>query len=288
MEQQAINLLKKINAVSSVGADIIHEKKIATQVQQNSSVKEKLLAESRHQHFDELQKSDFSSMLCISKKEYETIVRKRPLIKFRPLKNSFIKSGDKRLLADSLSISVSEVDNVIDETLDYLIYYDPVSIYYDPDKILSITYMDEKLKKNMLEDEMINEADKKARELQYYKEQGDVIGPYVYRHGSKEQLLNYMKLQLSDAKSVLSQLYNILDVECGPLYSYFERPIHVLDNRTVMKMHNIVKTGLKESKNQGYITEECCSEKIKWVLEKIYAIQTNTSLRAALKTVGSN
>lgn len=112
--------------------------------------------------------------------------------------------------------------------------------------------------------------------------------PYIYKHGSKEQLLDYMKLQLSDAKSALKNLYNILGTECGGLYSYFERPIHVLDNRTIVKMEHIIKDGVGEAYKKGYINEDSYNQNVQWALERIYEIQSNTSLKEALKIVASN
>lgn len=49
----------------------------------------------------------------ISKEEFAHIMKNRPLIRFRPLRNSFTKKGDKILLAKSLGINESEVDDYI-------------------------------------------------------------------------------------------------------------------------------------------------------------------------------
>ncbi|MBQ8212026.1 MAG: hypothetical protein IJZ27_05815, partial [Treponema sp.] len=45
----------------------------------------------------------------ISSMDFKTMMQKRALIKFRPLKNSFTKKGDKILLAKALEINPSEV-----------------------------------------------------------------------------------------------------------------------------------------------------------------------------------
>ncbi|MCM1009756.1 MAG: hypothetical protein NC390_02605 [Fusobacterium sp.] len=49
----------------------------------------------------------------ISKEEFAYIMKNRPLIRFRPLKNSFTKKGDKILLAKALGINESDVDDYI-------------------------------------------------------------------------------------------------------------------------------------------------------------------------------
>lgn len=268
----------------------------AVQTQQNSAIKEKIAAEEIKNHVKVQTKStqdNFSNgslipHLCISKQEYEGIISKRPLIKFRPVRNTFIKSSDKALLAESLNIPKSDIDKYINETIDYLLYKNPASIYYDGTIKLQNYYTEEIFRQILEKQNITKEEDIKKQELLFYQQPVGIMGDYIYRHGSKTQLLNYMKLQLSDAKSMLKQLYNILDTECGSLMSYFVRPIHVLDNHSVVKMHKIVKDGLSEAQNRGYISKEEYSQNVQWALEKIYAIQSNTTLREALRTLGSN
>lgn len=294
METDPLKILQKTHAVN-----FNREHMAAAQAQQHSPLKEKgnlenikNAADVKRKIFfiqkpqtDTLQRQNYIPSLCVSQKEYETIVNKSPLIKFRPLVNTFIKSSDKALLAESLNVPKNQVDRVINETIQYLLYQNPASIYYNPNVVFEDLYLDEDFKRRMAEQNITDERDRQMQELLYYQEHSSVMEPYIYRHGSKEQLINYMKLQLSDAKSALKQLYNILDNECGGLYSYFERPIHVLDNRSVIKMHNIIKDGLGEAHKQGYITQDCYDRNVQWALEKIYEIQSNTSLREALRIV---
>lgn len=268
----------------------------AVQAQQNSVIKEKIATEEIKKHIKiqtKLKQDNFSNNnlipnLCISKKEYEGIISKRPLIKFRPVRNMFIKSSDKALLAESLNVPKSDVDKFINETIDYLLYKNPESIYYDESIKLQNYYTEEIFRQIMEKQNITKEEDIKQQEQLFYQQPIGIMGDYIYRHGNKTQLINYMKLQLSDAKSMLKQLYNILDTECGSLLSYFIRPIHVLDNHSVVKMHKIVKDGLSEAQNRGFISKEEYSQNVQWALEKIYAIQSNTTLREALKTLGSN
>ena len=294
MEINPLEILQKTHMIKH------NEHMNAAQAQQQSPVKDrqnlqniKETERTKRTRFnlknsDSIQRENYTTTLCVSKKEYESIVDKRPLIKFRPLVNSFIKSSDKLLLAESLGIPKNEVDRVINETTDYLLYKDPKSMYYDEEKVLNSLYLDSEFKRLMFEKNITDEDAIKKQEQMYYEERGSLIEPYIYRHGSKEQLLNYMKLQLSDAKSALKQLYNILDNECHGLYSYFERPIHVLDNHTILKMDKIIKDGLGNAQQKGYITQDMYTQNVEWALEKIYSIQSDTSLREALRTVAEN
>ena len=49
----------------------------------------------------------------INMHELKEILKTRPLIRFRPLKNSFTKQGDKKLLSKALGIEPSQVDGYI-------------------------------------------------------------------------------------------------------------------------------------------------------------------------------
>ena len=49
----------------------------------------------------------------ISSLEYKTLMQNRKLQKFRPLKNSFTKKGDKLILAKALNINPSNINSYI-------------------------------------------------------------------------------------------------------------------------------------------------------------------------------
>ncbi len=49
----------------------------------------------------------------ITKQEFAGMMENRPLIRFRPLKNSYTKRGDKILLAKALGIKTSEIEKFI-------------------------------------------------------------------------------------------------------------------------------------------------------------------------------
>lgn len=237
---------------------------------------------------DTLIKNNYSPSLIISKQEYSAIMKHRPLIKFRPVRNSFIKREDLTLLAESLDVPKNKVNTVIDDTIDYMLYMIPESMYYNPELYKQNEYMQMLSQKDSLKKGIISEAERKEEEKNYYKERADVIGPYIYRHGSKDQLTDYMKYELSNAKTALKNLYNILDTEGRGLYSYFERPIHVCDNRTLKKMQHIIKDGLANARNKGYITDNMYEQNVEWAIQKIYDIQSDNNLRSALKTALEN
>ena len=49
-----------------------------------------------------------SPELTISSSDYKIMMESRPLIKYRPLKNSFTKQGDMKILAQSLGIDMKK------------------------------------------------------------------------------------------------------------------------------------------------------------------------------------
>ena len=68
------------------------------------------------------------------------------------------------------------------------------------------------------------------------KEKYDEIKFYVFRHGTKEQVIAYLDYELSHARSVRKMLYHILQYKAGGVADYFLRPIHRLDNDTIIQM----------------------------------------------------
>lgn len=267
----------------------------AGQIQQNTNIQKTEKTEVVEKNYfqtkktrDIIQKNDYTPSLIISKKEYEAMMKHRPLIKFKPVKNSFIKQGDLALLAESLDVPKNMVNTVIDDTIKYMLYMTPDSMYYNPQIYKQNEYMHMLIQKNNLQKGIIAENDRTKEEMNYYKERAGIIGPYIYRHGSKEQLTEYMKLELSDAKTALQNLYNILDTEGRGLYSYFERPIHICDNRTLKKMHHIVKDGLSNARDKDYITDSMYEQNVEWAIEEIYKIQSDNRLRNALRIAIEN
>ena len=100
----------------------------------------------------------------ISKAEFQEIMAHRPLIRFRPLKNSFTKQGDNIILAKALNLNKMSVNKYINSVIE--------SDFSNIDKDTV-----EKLK------------------------------TYVYRHGTKKQVVAFLEYELSDVKNILQILY---------------------------------------------------------------------------------
>src|SRR5574344_396717 len=54
----------------------------------------------------------------ITSSEFVNMMENRPLVRFRPLKNSYTKRVDKALLANALGIQTSQVDSFISDITD--------------------------------------------------------------------------------------------------------------------------------------------------------------------------
>lgn len=174
----------------------------------------------------------------ISKTEFLQLMQNRPLIKFRPLKNSFTKKGDKILLAKSLNIKENEINNYI---------YSIINTNFD---------IKENITKNNIEK----------------------VKTYIYRHGNKSQVIAFLEYELSDVKTTLEKLYKTMQDNSGGLCDYFSRPIHRMDNKTLAKLYNVIDKSLKKSVNKGNLTKEQYNSTAQWALVRIYQIQNNSKL----------
>lgn len=183
----------------------------------------------------------------ITSSEFAGIMKTRPLIRFRPLKNSFTKRGDKKLLAMTLEIEPTEVNNYIED-------------------------MNKKL-------ELCNKTDT----ITVSKSDVEAVKTYVYRHGKKEQVLTFLDYELGHAKDILTLLYKTFQYETGGVADYFYRPIHRLDNKTMINLYNVVDKNLTKARQNGDITEAHRTDTAKWALVQIYRIQNNQKLRNAVK-----
>lgn len=175
----------------------------------------------------------------ITREEFKEIMANRPLIKFRPLKNSFTKQGDDIILAQALDINKKDINKYIDSVIEGNF---EIHDRQDKDNI-------EKLK------------------------------TYVYRHGTKDQVIAFLEYELSDVKFVLNKLYKTLDINTGgSMAEYFMRPIHRMDNITMGKLYRVIDKSLRDSREQGVISDEEFNTTAKWALVKIHDIQNNSKL----------
>lgn len=183
----------------------------------------------------------------ISKAEFQELMAHRPLIRFRPLKNSFTKQGDDIILAKALGIEKKNIKKYINSIIDNNF---EIQNSVDQDKI-------EKIK------------------------------AYVYRHGTKAQVIAFLDYELSDTKNTLEKLYKTLEQNSGGLCDYFSRPVHRMDNITLGKLYNTIDKNLKKSYAAGYINENKLNSTSQWALIKIYEIQNNSKLIKAYETYKS-
>ncbi len=182
----------------------------------------------------------------ISETDFKTLMQNRNLVKFRPLKNSFTKKGDKLILAKALEINPSEVPNYVKNVKDAI------------SDINSISF---------LSAEKIN-----------------MIKTYVYRHGSKDELVAFLDYELKKAVDIEKTLYKTLTYYSGGVADYFIRPIHRMDNKTLVKVFNIINKNLEISKTEGKIGDVQSKKLAKWALVQIYKIQNNSKFINAIKT----
>ena len=182
----------------------------------------------------------------ISSMDFKTMMQKRALIKFRPLKNSFTKKGDKIILAKALNINPSEVPSYIKKVSEAVNTIDGIK-GVPPEKI-------------------------------------EMIKTYVYRHGSKDELVTFLDYELTKAVDLEKTLYRTLEYYSGGIADYFIRPIHRMDNKTLIKVYQIINKNIKRAQAEGRM-DNVRSEKIaKWALIQIYRIQNNSKLINAIKT----
>lgn len=179
--------------------------------------------------------------------DYRSLMTSRPLEKFKPLKNSFTKKGDKILLAKMLGIDVLEVDEYI-ESIEQ-------KSFDDKDKL-----------KQMPIDKL------------------DAIKTYVYRHGSKSSVVKFLDYELRRSTDILNTLYKTLNYNTGGLADYFVRPIHRMSNNTLVKLYDVISQNLDSSCKSGKIQESEKDEMAKWALVQIYKIQNNSKFINAVKT----
>jgi len=178
--------------------------------------------------------------------EFAAIMKNRPLVKFQLIRNSFKKRGDKILLANALEIDPGDVDGYISDVTEEL---------------------------------------KELNQLKFLqKDKFDTLKTYIYRHGSKSQLVDFLDLELIKADDKIKTIYSTLEYHTGGMADYFIRPIHRMDNKTLVKLYNVIDKHIKAEQDLGNISE-ADSEKVgKWALIQLYQLKNNSQLINAIKT----
>lgn len=206
------------------------------------------ISESQKAQFIKNNKTQIESIikLEVTPAEFSRLMSHRPLKKFRPLKNSFTKRGDRIILAKTLGIPADEVEDYITE------------VRNDMSEISDLEFLP--------------------------KDKMYALKTYIYRHGSKDDIVAFLDYELHCAKDTLKTLYSTLEYHTEGIADYFIRPIHRMDNRTMVRLYNVVNKHLDNAKNSGNITEEEYTKTAKWALIQIYKLQNNSKLINAIKT----
>ena len=176
----------------------------------------------------------------ISNPEFFNMMQNRPLIKFRPIKNSYTKWGDKILLSKSLGILPSQVSDYV--------------------KNVTNAIADIKQMKNMPIDKL------------------DSIKTYVYRHGSSEQVTIFLDYELKNSKDFLKTLRNTLSYGMGGVAEHYARPVHRLTNKTLINLFNVIHDNLDIAETKGIVTSGQKEQIAHEVLVRLYSIQQDQKI----------
>ena len=181
----------------------------------------------------------------ISNNEFINMMQGRALIRFRPLKNSYTKWGDKILLAKTLNILPSQVSD----------YVENVSAAMNDVSQMSKLPID-KL---------------------------DSVKTYVYRHGTKNEVVTFLDYELKHTKDFIKTLQNTLEYGNGGLADYFVRPIHRMTNKYMVNIYTILSENINLAASQGLITDEQMSKLTEYALVRVYNIHHNNKLINAIR-----
>ena len=182
----------------------------------------------------------------ITSPDFSKLMEQRPIIKFRPLKNCYTKYGDKIILAKSLGLQPSEIPEYVKNVSEAMQSVNSLT-FLSPDKL-------------------------------------EQVKTYVYRHGSKDELVNFLDYELRNAEDITKTLYRTLEYHTSGLADYFIRPIHRLDNKTMIRIYNIIDKNLDASYQAGKVDQIEKDKTARWALVHLYKIQNNNKLINAVKT----
>ena len=183
----------------------------------------------------------------INSSDFKLLMQNRTLQKFRPLKNSYTKWGDKIILAKALGIKPTEIPEFIKKTTKAINSKKDELEFLPPSKL-------------------------------------EMIKTYVYRHGSKDELVKFLDWELKHSRDLLKTLYITLNYYSGGVADYFIRPIHRMDNKTLIKVYSVINKNIKASLSAGQVSDADSKRIAKWALIRIYQIQNNSKFINAIKT----
>lgn len=185
----------------------------------------------------------------LTNSEFLDMMQSRPLVRFRPLRNSYTKWGDKVILAKSLGILPSQLDEYIKNVSQAMNNINSMSK-------LPIGKMDS-------------------------------LKTYVFRHGTQEQVVTFLNYELKNSKDFLKTLHKTLEYGNGGMADYFVRPIHRMKDKTFVDLYNVIDTNLNATHNSGLITDTQKANASEWILAQLINIQQNSKLINAIKTAKS-
>lgn len=171
----------------------------------------------------------------------------RPLKLQNPLKNVYTKTVDVNITAKALGIKPNEVKGYMERVINKLESMEDL-------KTLGIS-----------ED--------------VYK----TIKTHAYRMGSKKQIITNLDYELHHAGNILDSLYHTLDYNSCGVANYFWFPHRRLDNKSLIKIYNVIDKNLKSHSTAGKVSEANALQVAEWALAKIYDIQNNQHLLNVIK-----
>ena len=71
----------------------------------------------------------------------------------------------------------------------------------------------------------------------------------------------------------MKSLYSTLEYYSGGVADYFIRPIHRMDNKTMLKIYKVLNKHIKKAKENGSLDENRSEKIAKWALIQIYKIK---------------
>jgi hypothetical protein len=112
----------------------------------------------------------------------------------------------------------------------------------------------------------------------------EMIKTYIYRHGNKDELVTFLDYELANSNDMVKTLYRTLEYYNGGVADYFIRPIHRMDNKTLVRIYGIIDKNIKLCQKEGKFSEAESKKVAKWALVRIFQIQNNSKLINAVKT----
>lgn len=186
--------------------------------------------------------------------EYKALIKARPLIKYKPIKNSFAKRVDRGLLAEGLNIPEEDIETYIQGVID----------------------------KNFVENYQVELSNCKKTIKQ---EEINMARTYVYRHGKQQQVLSYLDNELQTSGNILKTMYDTLNDELTGVASYYYRPCHPLSRDRAKEMYEIFTKHINKAHKSGQINKETALKTAQDALDIIIKIQDNPDVRQAFRFV---